>query len=146
MRAKRSFVKYNKILKGGVYSKIHFSSKIQSYYQPLTSGNYKLVAKNSGVLLESFFNPFVKISKQMLNRTSFLNKSVSLNKANTSKPNGIRMGKGKGKIDQHLALVWPDQVLVTFNQSNLVKAQSAFKRLKGRTSPKLGLTLTRDIY
>jgi len=146
MRSKRAFVRYNKILKGKSFTKIHFSSKPQSCYQPNGTGNYKLISNGPSVLFESFFNPFFKISKQMLNRSSFLKKSISLNKANTSKPLGIRMGKGKGKIDQRLALIWTDHSFVTFNQSSLVKAQSAFKRLKGRTSSKIGLTLVKDIY
>lgn len=146
MRAKRPHINFRKLKTGKLTSTVSFFDRPHSFYQPGLTKSYSLRISKRDALVESHLLPFLKISKQMTNRSSFFTKAISLSSLNTAKPNGIRMGKGKGKPNQRLALPKADQPLVIFREIQLAKAVSVFNRLRGRTTNRVGLALSKLTY
>lgn len=144
MQNNRNFINYKKLKTGKKFITYTFKSRAHTFYQK-SNKTYKLLAASSNTIEEPFFQQFLKVAKKY-KRLSFFVKSKSLNFYKTSKPNGIRMGKGKGKIKHRISMVKKNQSLVTLREINDVSLYSLFKLLKGKVSYKLSFTSQRDTF
>lgn len=145
MRGKRNFINYKRKLLTKVDS-IKFINRPHKYYQPQNTGSYFLITRKGSLLKESWKNPLLKIARKQLKKRSFLTVSSSMTYKSTSKPIGVRMGKGKGKIDQSVMVTKRNQKLLSFNEVSLINIEKLFKLLSGRTSCNAGLSLVSKTY
>lgn len=141
---RRSFLNYKKLQTGKKFKTFTYFSRTQTFYQD-KSYNFNLLASSSNVIEEPFFTQFLKIAKKY-NRICLFTKAKSLNFNKTSKPNGIRMGKGKGKIKHKIAMVKKNQSLITLREIDERSSELLFNSLKGKVSPKLGFTYQKDKF
>jgi large subunit ribosomal protein L16 len=74
-----------------------------------------LVSLENTVLYDYHLDMAKKIVKRMSKKVGIFNTHVKTYNAYTSKPNEIRMGKGKGKIDGYLATISKGQILFTLS-------------------------------
>lgn len=141
----RRFINYNKLLTGKKFISFTFLKRAHTNYQKKNVKNFLLLAKTPAKIEEPFFNQFLKISKKQT-RLNFFLKSKCLNFNKTSKPNGTRMGKGKGKVKHKVGLLKKNQSLVSIREIDERSLFNLFLVLKGKTSSKLNFTFQQDSY
>jgi len=141
----RRFINYNVLSTGKKFVTFTFLKRGHTNYQKKNTKNFLLIAKSPAKIEEPFFNQFLKISKK-LTRLNFLLKAKSLNFNKTSKPNGIRMGKGKGKIKHKIGLLKKNQALISVREIVERSLFNLFLVLKGKTSSKLNFSFQQDSY
>jgi large subunit ribosomal protein L16 len=78
-------------------------------------GFFQLVSLENTVLYDYHLDMAKKIVKRMSKKVGIFNTHVKAYNAYTSKPNEIRMGKGKGKIEGYLATIAKGQILFTLS-------------------------------
>lgn len=144
MRAKRGFINYRRRLKGVSQNTLHYSDRAHRFYQ--SGSSFKIVSKFGSILKQNWKDPVFKVARKHLKKKSFLTSSFSLFYKSTSKPIGIRMGKGKGKIDMSLAVVKPGQPLVSVSEVSELSVGKLYKLLRGRTSCKSGIKLINNYF
>lgn len=114
--------------------KLNFKSRIHRYYQPKKTGTLSVVTSTGAKLKISQREPLTKIARRVLKKKSILTVSSSSNFSYTSKPLGVRMGKGKGKVEGTVLLARAGQPVLTFSEVEIQKAEKLFKRLKKRST------------
>lgn len=144
MRAKRGFINYRRKIKGIFQNTLYYSDRAHRFYQ--SGSSFKIVTKFGSILKQNWKDPVFKIARKNLKKKSFMASSFSLYYKSTSKPIGIRMGKGKGKIDTSLAVVKPGQPLLSISEVSELSVSKLYKLLKGRTSCKSGIKLISNYF
>lgn len=76
---------------------------------------FQVVSLENSVLYDYHLDVAKKIFKRMSKKVGIFNTYIKAYNAYTSKPNEIRMGKGKGKIEGYLATISKGQVLFTLS-------------------------------
>jgi len=76
---------------------------------------FSVVSLENSILYDYHIEMAKKIVKRMSKKVGIFNTYVRAYNAYTSKPNEIRMGKGKGKIEGYLATISKGQVIFTFS-------------------------------
>jgi len=76
---------------------------------------FNVVSLENSVLYDYHVEMAKKIVKRMSKKVGIFNTCIRAYNAYTSKPNEIRMGKGKGKIEGYLATVAKGQIIFTFS-------------------------------
>lgn len=144
MRAKRGFINYRRKTKGISNIKYIYRDRAHKFYQ--TSNSYNVIVGKGVVLKQKWKDPVLKLSRKYLKKKSFLTASLSMFYKSTSKPIGIRMGKGKGKIDSALAVAKPNQSIVLLSEASELNVNKLYKLLKGRTSCKADIKLVKRYF
>lgn len=126
---KKTFTKLKKFkLKG-------FSNKKKK-----TIGKFSIIACQTAVIserqLESFYNTFIKKLRQKSSKTSTKIWFRSFpKKITTAKPKEVRMGGGRGKLNEKVLLIRAGDVLFEFENINIEKQlKNPFDLLKGAFS------------
>ena len=118
-------VGYNKPFFGAVFQK----------------GDVSIIALERGFLQKNVIESVRRVITRELNRSGKINIPLSFNIPCTSKPSGIRMGKGKGKISKSIARISNGTVLLEIFTYDKTKAsialQKAVKKLPLKTKIKL---------
>jgi ribosomal protein L16/L10AE len=144
MRAKRGFINYRRKIKGVIQNTLHYSDRAHRFYQ--AGSSFKIVTRSGSILKQKWKEPVFKLVRKHLKKKSFVMSAFSLFYKSTSKPIGIRMGKGKGKIDMSLAVVKPGQPIVSVAEASELSVSKLYKLLKGRTSSKSGVRLVTNYF
>ena len=104
-------------------------------------GDVSIIALERGFLQKNVIESVRRVITRELNRSGKINIPLSFNIPCTSKPSGIRMGKGKGKISKSIARISNGTVLLEIFTYDKTKAsialQKAVKKLHLKTKIKL---------
>lgn len=76
---------------------------------------FQIVSVENTVLYDYHLEMAKKIVKRMSKKVGIFNTYIKAYNAYTSKPNEIRMGKGKGKIEGYLATISRGQILFSLS-------------------------------
>lgn len=93
-----------------------------------TQGIFAIYFKDSGILYYNQFKAIVFFLKKRLKFCSKLFFRVTNSVKSTKKPIGVRMGKGKGALDDFYFFVYPGKILVEFffNETFTLKTSQDF--------------------
>lgn len=104
-------------------------------------GDVSIIALERGFLQKNVIESVRRVITRELNRSGKINIPLSFNIPCTSKPSGIRMGKGKGKISKSIARISNGTVLLEIFTYDKIKASialgKAVKKLPFKTKIKL---------
>lgn len=139
MRAKRGYINYRRKEKGISHNSMSYLVRAHKFYQ--YGDSFHVVTRSGSVLNQKWKDPLLKIARKHLKKKSFLTVSLSMFYKSTTKPIGIRMGKGKGKIDSSLSVARPGQSIISFSEASEISVEKLYKLLKGRTSSKADIRL-----
>lgn len=140
----RRFINYKKLKTGQQFKSFSFLNRAHTKYQT-KKFNFIMLASSSYVIEEPFFLNFLKIAKK-IKRSCFFSKSKNLDCNKTTKPNGIRMGKGKGKIKHKMSLVRKNQPILNLREIDNLSLVALFLKLKGKVSSKLKFKYQRNTF
>ena len=125
-------VGYNKPFLGPIYQK----------------GDVSIIALERGSLEKNTIESVRRVITRELNRSGKINIPLPFNIPCSSKPSGIRMGKGKGKISKTIARISNGTVLLEIFTYDKVKAltalQKAVKKLPFKTEIRLRSSFFND--
>ena len=118
---KKQFIKKHLLLN---YSKNN--NKIMDIY----SGQFAIYFLEGGILYNNEFKALLFFLKKRLKFFSKLFIRFHPNYKNTSKPIGIRMGKGKGPLDEYYFRISKGQIFIEFGFSNKLLILNDYDRKK----------------
>ena len=99
-------------------------------YRYVDGKDYGIYAASSGYVKEAALEAArLSIMRRTESRDIF---KIPANVAKTKKPEGSRMGGGKGKIDHYVALVKAGTVILEFNCESEFLAKKAYKEVTNR--------------
>ena len=90
-------------------------------------GDVSIIALERGFIEKNTMESVRRVITRELSRSGKINIPLSFSSPVTSKPSGIRMGKGKGKISKYIARVSSGTILLeifTSNSTTAIKALS----------------------
>lgn len=76
---------------------------------------FNVISLENSIIYDFHIEMAKKIVKRMSKKVGIFNTYIRAYNAYTSKPNEIRMGKGKGKIEGYLATISKGQIIFTFS-------------------------------
>lgn len=97
-------------------------------------GSYALIALSSGYMSSKQIESARVAINRFVKKTGKVWIRVFPDKPLTKKPAEIRMGKGKGAIDQWVAVIKPGRVLYEIDGVNMSIAQKAMKMAQAKLS------------
>jgi large subunit ribosomal protein L16 len=111
-------------------------------------GDVSIIALERGSLEKNTIESVRRVITRELNRSGKINIPLPFNIPCSSKPSGIRMGKGKGKISKTIARISNGTVLLEIFTYDKVKAltalQKAVKKLPFKTEIRLRSSFFND--
>lgn len=111
-------------------------------------GDASIISLERGILEKRTMESVRRVITRELNRSGKINIPLSFSIPFSSKPSGIRMGKGKGKISKKIARISVGTVLLeiyTYNSLSAKKAlKKAVKKLPFKTEIKLRTSYFND--
>ena len=88
-------------------------------------GDLSVIAVERGFLEKNTVESFRRVVTRGLNRLGKVNIPLTFSTPISAKPNGIRMGKGKGKVSKYIARVSSGTVLLEIHTCKMIMAEEA---------------------
>lgn len=136
MRYKRQFINY-KFYK--FYKNYSYFDRAHTHYQ--RGANFNIITNNI-VVSSNFRSQLLKVSRKLTKKSSFITNDNYNNYDYTTKPIGIRMGKGKGRTAYTIGVLSSGSSILTIRESSYFTAAKLYNLVRGRAK----LTLTKNTY
>jgi large subunit ribosomal protein L16 len=111
-------------------------------------GDVSIISLERGFLEKNVIESVRRVITRELNRSGKINIPLSFNIPCSSKPSGIRMGKGKGKISKTIARISNGTILLEIftydNIKALIALKKAVKKLPFKTEIRLRSSFFND--
>ena len=116
-----------------------YKQGITSYSKDLISGDFGYVALANHVLNKKNLESGRVLIRRELKKKAFLFVRPKFTIPVTKKPNGIRMGKGKGPISEYISFLKVDTCLYEMRKVQLANALKILKKLSYKFGVPLAL-------
>jgi large subunit ribosomal protein L16 len=127
-------MKQKRLFRRNIYSK-----GITSYSKDLISGDFGYIVLANHVLNKKNLESGRVLIRRELKKKSFLFVRPKFTIPVTKKPNGIRMGKGKGPINEYISFLKVDTCLYEMKKVQLANALKILKKLSYKFGVPLAL-------